>query len=197
MWEYNNLDELYHYGVPGMRWGHRKNSSVMKARKAYKQAAKAEGKAYRKRLFSASYWIAGHDNVKKDKAAAKNVERLGKKREKAAFKAIDSQAKYAYDKKLAKTGNKAKAEKAAMKVHSKAFSKIDWGSGLPGSAADQQKGDNKGGNSRYYKHLAATKGKTYANKVEKKYRNKLIRNLVGAAVVTVGAAAAQVYLETK
>lgn len=24
MWEYNYTNELYHYGVPGMRWGHRK-----------------------------------------------------------------------------------------------------------------------------------------------------------------------------
>ena len=24
MWQYNNTNELYHYGVLGMRWGHRK-----------------------------------------------------------------------------------------------------------------------------------------------------------------------------
>lgn len=33
MWKYNNFDELYHYGVPGMRWGHRRAKNNVKTSK--------------------------------------------------------------------------------------------------------------------------------------------------------------------
>lgn len=108
MWKYNKTDELCHYGVLGMRWGHRKSKSVMDAYRKFENAdAKAElsgsGSAFRKR-------------------------------ERAAFNLIDAKAKYAYDKKLnskfvlTKDPNKrkAKAKKAMEKVYNRAGREDDY-----------------------------------------------------------------------
>lgn len=187
MWRYTHTDELYHYGVPGMRWGHRRNRSVVSTRKAFKQAKKAVTKAKVKTLLDKSTWIAGHDNNVRSRKNMKNIDRLTKAREKAAFKAIDAQAKYAYDKKLARTGSKAKAENAAAKVHARAMNKSKYGSGLSGSINDVKTGK---GNTRYYNHLMKTKGHKYANKVEKKYSQKITRDLVGGVALTLGTAVA-------
>ena len=37
-----NNEELKHYGVPGMKWGRRKNTAVTKSYNAYRKAAKDE-----------------------------------------------------------------------------------------------------------------------------------------------------------
>lgn len=54
MWQYNYSDDLQHYGIPGMRWGHRKTRSsgnikvdeMHQKKAAYKQAKKEYNRAF-------------------------------------------------------------------------------------------------------------------------------------------------------
>ena len=199
MWKYNSTDELYHYGVLGMRWGHRRNPDVKAAHKEYKQSKWSYRKAAVKNLknvFKKSSYVAG---VKNQQAYRKNRKELfdaRDKREKAAFKLIDAAAKDAYNKKLTKTGSKAKAEKASMKVHIKAMNQNRYGSGRVGSAADAQKRHGVvNGNAHYYNHLVKAKGRKYADAVERKYNKKTTRQFVAAVGITAGLAAVNHYYQ--
>lgn len=199
MWAYRYSDELYHYGIPGMKWGHRR--AVKNAYKEYKSANRDVTKAHLTslgRFLNKSQYIAGTKNLAKRAQLNKKVNDARSKREKAAFKVIDAKAKEAYDKKLAKTGDKSKAEKASMKVHTKAFSKNKFGSGRVGSVADSVKRHGQSnGNARYYNHLVKSKGKEYANKVEQKYNNKTTRQLIGTAALLAGSTIVSAYLNRK
>lgn len=201
MWEYNHTDELYHYGVLGMKWGHRNSQAVQNAHKAYKQSKKEyrkEAIKNVKNVFRKSTWIAGAKNQEDYKKAHAGLTNARNKREKAAFKLIDAAAKDAYNKKLAKTGSKTKAEKAEMKVHYKGLKQNRYGSGLVGSIADAQKRHGvTNGNTHYYNHLAKTKGKKYAQAVEKKYAKKTTRQIVGSAAALVGLSIVGAYYSNK
>lgn len=95
---YNN--ELYHYGVLGMKWGVRKDPEVRSTRKAYRSSKRAYNKAYRKAYnYSAMHPVSQF--VKKSKHYAqsdKNWENETKAyntmlRKKADYKTAKSNAR--------------------------------------------------------------------------------------------------------
>lgn len=167
--------ELYHYGVKGMKWGKRKAADE---RAAYKQAKKTY-KTIRRKTNRDAYTAWGAERLKEHK-------KLADKTDRAELDMIDAKAKY----KAAKAGSAEKARKAEMKVYQKEMRK----SGLAGSAAD----DSSGGRStRLYDHMKVTKGKKYADAVEKKLDRQITAELVGSVVVMVGSLAAKEMLERR
>lgn len=178
MYEYNMTypNELYHYGVKGMKWGVRRarnNEAVASARQSYKNAKqefKTAAKDYRK--------TANHNfgvNGLKKVTAAKN------KAQDADMKLLEAKAQY----KASKAKN---ADKAYMKTYVKAMSK----GGLPGSAMDDAKG---GMSTRVYNSLTAKKGEAYADAVAKKVQNRAVAQIVGGTAVAVGGTIVSVLLD--
>lgn len=166
-----STDELYHYGVPGMKWGVRKKSYESE-KSAYKQAKK-DFKAARRNLRKSSWTAVGRKGLSKYSKAEN-------KYNKAELDMISAKAKY----KAAKSKN---AKKAEFNTYRKEMQK----SGLVGSAADRASG---GRSERIYNQLKVAKGKKYADAVEKKVQTWAVAGLATSAVVAVGSAVASGYM---
>ena len=183
MWSYNYTNELYHYGILGMRWGHRKKyqtssgdlNSLGKARKEYEDA-----KANRKQTLKEQRKNVGFGFGVKGIAKYQKAQKIYNK---SISDEVSSKSKY-----------KAKKSKNSEKAEFNTWRKEMQKSGLAGSYADQSSG---GRSTAIYNRLKIEKGKAYADKVAKKVENVAVTKLVASAVVAIGAAAAEAYMITK
>ena len=124
MWQYQKTDELYHYGVLGMKWGQRKDASINKAYDNYNRATslyKAEAKNLKRRGIKL---LAGSKNIAYDKKVSKDWNRAYNRQQQAGYKVVDTMAKAAYDKKLKKTMTKLKLKKLLLKFMLKLWPKV-------------------------------------------------------------------------
>lgn len=181
MWTYNQTqqsDELYHYGIPGMKWGHRKNPQVASARTAYKSAKKDFRKSTKNYRRSAGLGI-GINAVSKERKARPKMRN-------AEMKMIDKKAKY----NASKAKNESKAKKAEFNTYRKEMQK----SGIVGSVSDER---SRGRSESMYNHIKRQKGKEYADAVQKKVQNTSIRRFATSSAIAVGSAAVTAYLSAK
>lgn len=164
--------ELYHYGVKGMRWGHRKAQAE---RTAYKQAKRDFRDAVKNQRRNSGLGI-GINGITKAEKAQRNVNN-------ARVSMINAKAKY----NAAKSKN---SEKAEFNTYRKAMQKT----GLVGSYADQKSG---GQSKKLYNSIKAQKGKEYADRVQKRVQNVAYAKLATAAAVTIGSSIVSAYLESR
>ena len=167
--------ELMHFGVKGMRWGHRKKyynqdgslNKVGRAREAYKQAKYASKEADKdaRRANRHAFGISGIQSAKKIQNTA-NKAYVDMVNAKAEFKSMSAK-------------DKARAEKIADRVYKNAMYK----NGIRDSYADMKSG---GRSTALYNNVKAKKGKEYADRMERNVQNQAVKVVAASAAVYVG-----------
>lgn len=168
----NRNNELMHYGIPGMKWGHRKAApmtSVDRARANYRSAKKAYNRSF-------------------SKASAKSLAAYSPSKKRR--KANDARWDRAFNdaRKMDKAKSVYKAEKKQFKSDVKQYRKskgvYDLNVNKNGAVVATSKA------SKVKNSISAKKGKTYADKVTKTADKNDIRDfvvtnaIIGAAFTT-------------
>lgn len=168
-------DELYHYGVKGMKWGERKEE-IRSNRLDYRSLRKTQNKDER---LLRNGW-AGIKQRDRSRVAEK-------RRKKLAGDVADARAKYAM--------SKAKTEKKANRAEFKAYKREMYRNG----GIRESFGDISGGGkaTAVYDRVKAQKGKAYADRVEKSVQNTAIAVIAGSTALAIGASFAENYYLNK
>jgi len=181
----NHSDELIHYGIPGMKWGHRKTAAYKNAKADYKNAKRKYFKSSVVRVGS----MVNNDMFKRSEyntAAGKKYMTRQADRNKAYSNKVNAQAKL---KSIStKKTNKLGYNKAEFNTYVKGLNK----SGIPNSQLDR---NTNGKGTTLYNSIARKKGKTYANAVLSKTGNKKANAIIIGGLATVGLSAAKYYIK--
>lgn len=167
MWKYNyntGPNELYHYGVPGMKWGERKAEDPAMDRKAKYKQAKAEFRAAKKEFRKTRGLGLGYDGTKRYNAAYD--------------KFTDAETKFISAKGDYKAGKSAAAEE-------RYYTNRMYKTGFSGSEADTM---NRGRSTKIYNELVRKKGEEYARTIDKRVYNKTIATAFTVAAIEEGSA---------
>lgn len=166
-----SVNELYHYGVKGMKWGVRRD----RAKAEYKSAKKDLRDAYRIKTGLG----VGVKGIQRVKAKQKKI---------ASAQANVVSKKAAYN--AAKKKNQKSAERAEFNTYRREMLK----SGLAGSLRDEQSG---GRSTAIYNQIKVQRGQEYADRVQKSVQNRAYAQIAGGVAVGVGMSVASAYLNSR